>query len=76
MPSQFWKLFSLQVLPEAEHNKAEYEGFEELYLNHGKPRQFGEIIKNPDLADTMEGVAKNGVDWFYNGPIADVFAWQ
>ena len=32
--------------PEAEHNKAEYEGFEELYLNHGKPRQFGEIIKN------------------------------
>ena len=57
--------------PEAEHNKAEYEGFEELYLNHGKPRQFGEIIKNPDLADTMEGVAKNGVDWFYNGPIAD-----
>ena len=42
--------------PEAEHNKAEYEGFEELYLNHGKPRQFGEIIKNPDLADTLEVV--------------------
>ena len=60
-----------RIPPEAEHNKAEYEGFEELYLNHGKPRQFGEIIKNPDLADTMEGVAKNGVDWFYNGPIAD-----
>lgn len=57
--------------PEAEHNKAEYEGFAELYLNGGKPREFGEIITNPDLADTMEGVAEHGVDWFYNGPVAD-----
>ncbi len=57
--------------PEAEHNSAEYEGFKEYYLNNGKPREFGEIVKNPDLADTMEQVAKNGVDWFYNGPVAD-----
>jgi gamma-glutamyltranspeptidase/glutathione hydrolase len=57
--------------PEAEHNRDSYEGFAELYLNDRKPRTFGEIIKNPDLADTMEAVAKNGVDWFYNGPIAD-----
>lgn len=57
--------------PEAEHNKAEYEGFAELYLNDGKPREFGELVKNPELADTLEGVAKNGVDWFYNGPVAD-----
>lgn len=57
--------------PESEHNKAEYEGFAELYLNEGKPREYGEIITNPDLADTLEGVARNGVDWFYNGPVAD-----
>lgn len=57
--------------PEAEHNSAAYEGFKELYLTNGKPREFGEIIKNPELADTMEAVAKNGVDWFYNGPVAD-----
>lgn len=57
--------------PEAEHNKAEYEGFSQLYLNNGQPRQYGEIIKNPDLADTMEQVAENGVDWFYSGPVAD-----
>ena len=56
--------------PEAEHNAAAYEGFKELYLRGGKPRTFGEIIKNPELADTMEGVARNGVDWFYNGPVA------
>ena len=57
--------------PEADHNAAEYEGFAELYRNNGQPRKYGELIKNPDLADTMEAVAKNGVDWFYNGPIAD-----
>ena len=57
--------------PEAEHNKAEYEGFSELYLSDDQPRQYGEIIKNPDLADTMENVAKKGVDWFYTGDVAD-----
>ena len=39
--------------PEAEHNKAEYEGFSELYQNNGQPRQFGELVKNPDLADEI-----------------------
>ena len=57
--------------PEAEHNKKAYEGFEKLYLNHGKPRELGEIVTNPDLADTMELVAKEGVDEFYKGEIAD-----
>lgn len=58
---------------QAEHNSKEYEGFKELYLNNGKPRIFGEVIRNPDLADTMECVAKNGVDWFYSGDISDEF---
>ena len=57
--------------PEAEYDAANYAGFKELYLNNGSPRTFGEIIKNPELASTMEGVAENGVDWFYNGPVAD-----
>lgn len=55
----------------ADHNRDCYEGFSEYYLKDGKPLRFGEIVKLPDLADTMEQVAKNGVDWFYNGPVAD-----
>ena len=62
--------------PEAEHNRDAYEGFAELYLTDRKPRSFGEIIRNPDLADTMESVAQNGVDWFYTGPIADEIVSQ
>lgn len=57
--------------PEAEHNRAAYEGFSDLYLNNGRPRVFGELVTNRDLADTMEAVARNGVDWFYQGPMAD-----
>ncbi len=30
----------------------------------------GELYKNPDLADTLEFLAKNGVDEFYKGEIA------
>lgn len=51
-----------------------YPGFKELYTDNGEPRAAGTLIKNPELADTMELVAKNGVDWFYNGPIAEEFA--
>ncbi len=62
--------------PEAEHNSREYEGFAELYLNNGKPRQFGEKIRNEELAAVMEAVAEKGVDWFYTGPIAEEITCQ
>lgn len=56
---------------ESVHNAEAYQGFSALYLNCGAPRNYGEIIRNPALANTMEQVAKNGVDWFYTGPIAE-----
>jgi len=57
--------------PEADNNSGAYEGFSDLYFTDGKPREFGELITNHKLADTMEAVAENGVDYFYQGPIAD-----
>ena len=56
---------------EAEHNRDSYEGFSQLYLDNDRPRTFGQLIRNSDLADTMEAVSQHGVDWFYQGPIAD-----
>lgn len=55
----------------AEHHVGHYDGFSELYMNGEEPRNFGDLIVNPELAGTMEQVAEHGVDWFYNGPIAD-----
>ncbi|MBR4861287.1 MAG: gamma-glutamyltransferase [Firmicutes bacterium] len=42
-----------------------------IYLNDGKPWPVGSMLKNPDLADTLDKVAKGGKAVFYEGEIAD-----
>ena len=36
----------------------------------GTPRKEGEILKQPDLAQTYRAIAENGTGWFYGGPFA------
>lgn len=36
----------------------------------GNPYLKGEILKQPELANTYRSIAKNGIDWFYKGPFA------
>jgi gamma-glutamyltranspeptidase/glutathione hydrolase len=46
-----------------------------IYLDpDGTPRDEGSTLTNPDLADTYARLADNGVDWFYNGPVAEAMA--
>lgn len=40
----------------------------------GLPLQVGQIIKNPDLATSLEKIAAGGPDVFYKGEIADAIA--
>ena len=42
----------------------------QLYLNSGKALVEGDIFKNPQLAATLEKIAKGGRDAFYKGDIA------
>lgn len=37
----------------------------------GSPYQEGELLKQPDLAQTYRAVAAQGTDWFFRGPFAD-----
>lgn len=37
----------------------------------GTPKRLGELVKNPDVARTLELIAREGVDVFYHGEIAD-----
>ncbi len=43
----------------------------EIFASGGKAPAIGQIMKNKDLAETFENVAKGGVDVFYTGRIAE-----
>ena len=51
-----------------------YEGFSEVYMPNGKTPAKGEIFKNPNLASTLQTIANEGRDAFYQGEIAHTIA--
>ena len=40
-------------------------------LPHGRPPVAGDVIKQPELGQTLRAIAKGGRDAFYKGPIAE-----
>lgn len=40
-------------------------------LPHGKPPIAGDVIRQPELGQTLRAIAKHGADAFYKGPIAE-----
>jgi len=42
-----------------------------IFLNHGRPFVAGERLVQPQLANTLEAIAKGGSSAFYRGAIAD-----
>jgi gamma-glutamyltranspeptidase len=49
---------------------AKYESSRALFFHDGKPLVAGDTIRNPDLAWTLEQIAKGGADGFYRGAVA------
>ncbi len=47
-----------------------YEGSRALFLRGGRPLHAGDTLKNPDLASTLDEIARGGADAFYKGDIA------
>lgn len=52
----------------------EIDNFKSTYLIDGWTPEEGQVFKNPDLANTLEKIAKGGRDVFYRGELADVMA--
>lgn len=59
--------FSLKGLPAI---AGKDENVAAIYLPGGKPPARGDVLKNPDLANSLEKIAKGGRDVFYKGEIA------
>ena len=51
---------------------SKYPGFREQMTRDGRAPEKGEIWKNPNLANTLETLARDGRDAFYKGHIAHV----
>jgi gamma-glutamyltranspeptidase len=49
---------------------ATYESSKALFFKNGEPLHAGDTLKNPDLAWTLEQIAKGGADGFYRGEVA------
>jgi Tol biopolymer transport system component len=47
-----------------------YDGPRALFFRNGQPLHAGDTLRNPDLAWTLEQIAKGGADAFYRGEIA------
>lgn len=52
----------------------EIDNFNKLYFADGTAPAEGEIFKNPDLANTLEAIGREGRDAFYKGDIARTMA--
>jgi gamma-glutamyltranspeptidase / glutathione hydrolase len=44
---------------------------ERYLLPHGRPAVAGDVIRQPELGQTLRAIAKDGRDAFYSGPIAE-----
>lgn len=55
-------------------NLQRFPGFKEVYMPNGRTPKKGEIFKNPDLANTLSFIAREGRDGFYKGKVAKTIA--
>jgi gamma-glutamyltranspeptidase len=46
-----------------------YDGSRALFFRDGEPLHAGDTLKNPDLAWTLEQIARGGADAFYKGEV-------
>jgi gamma-glutamyltranspeptidase/glutathione hydrolase len=58
---------------QTEDNAARFAHFSStstLFLPDGRPPVIGARLRNPDLSQTYQQIARHGVDWLYRGPLA------
>jgi gamma-glutamyltranspeptidase/glutathione hydrolase len=51
---------------------AQFPASRAAFLPGGRPPTVGEVLRQPDLAATLEAIRDRGADGFYQGPVADL----
>ena len=54
-----------------ERGATDTQTLEGVYFNNGKGPSYGDLFRNPGLANAYERIAKHGADDFYRGEIAE-----
>ncbi|MGH8113936.1 MAG: gamma-glutamyltransferase [Rhodanobacteraceae bacterium] len=60
----------VRILDTSTDTFAEHANVAAVFLDHGQPWKTGETLKQTQLANTLELIAKEGTRAFYDGPIA------
>lgn len=67
----YWSTVNVNPDDQEFRNLQRFDGFRQTYLKaDGSPYRAGEILKQPQLADTLSLVAQKGADEFYRGSIS------
>ena len=56
----------------AREDQFDFSNARKVWFANGSAPQVGEIFRNPDLANTLESIGRNGRDAYYDGPLTDV----
>ncbi len=56
----------------ARETEFDFSNARKVWFADGEAPEAGEIFRNPDLADTLEAIARDGRDAYYDGDLTDV----
>ena len=71
-PSQeYWTKVNLNEEDTEFRALQRFDEFTKVFLKEGKPYQAGEIMRQEDLANTLQLIAEHGSDYFYNSELTE-----
>jgi len=66
----YWSKVDTDPTDKKFRNLQQFAEFSRVFLNNGTPYAVGDVLKQPDLAHTLELIADKGAQEFYRGSIA------
>ena len=68
---QYWTEVNLDDKDTEFRALQRFDEFTKIFLKNGKPYKAGEIMKQQDLGNTLQAIAENGADYFYNSELTE-----